>query len=70
MRMTLDKALDRLEMSPEALAEKSGVHRATVYRIKNGDIANPSNDTVKKLEQALGVKRGTLVFGQVMERAS
>lgn len=50
-------------MSPEALAEKSGVHRATVYRLKNGESTNPSSDTVQRLELALRLRRGTLVFG-------
>lgn len=63
MRTTLLKARERRGLSPEQLAEQSGVHRATVYRIESGDIKNPSNDTVRKLEGALGLKPGSLVFG-------
>lgn len=71
MRLTLTEARERRKLTPEGLAEKAKVHRATVYRIEAGDITNPSNDTVQKLEQALRLKRGTLVFGQVMaEQAS
>lgn len=72
MRMTLTEARNRraFRWTPEQLAERAGVHRATVYRIESGEIANPSNDTVRKLEEALRVPRGTLTFGQAMERAS
>lgn len=70
MRLTLPEAMQRRDMSPEVLAEKSGIHKATVYRLKNGEIANPSHDTVQKLELALRLKRGTLVFGQVMARTA
>lgn len=68
--MTLAEAMERRKLSPEDLADKSGVHRATVYRLKNGEIANPSNDTVQSLERALRLKRGTLVFGQAMARTA
>lgn len=70
MQMTLREARKKRAWTPEQLAEHSGVHRATIYRIESGFITNPSNDTVKALEEALRVRRGTLVFGQVMEKAS
>lgn len=70
MRLTLKEALDKRHLSPEELADQAGVHRATVYRIQAGDITNPSNDTVAKLEIALRLKRGTLVFRELAERAS
>lgn len=70
MRMTVSEARKRKAFgwTPEELAERAGVHRATVYRIESGEITNPSYDTVTKLEEALRLKRGTLVFGQVMEQ--
>lgn len=43
----------------------SGVAQATISKIERGDVVNPSNDTVAKLEVALRVRRGTLVFGQL-----
>lgn len=57
------------------LAERSGVDISTISRIEAGKNSNPSIETVIRLEQALKLKRGTLVFGeaadQVMaERAS
>jgi len=54
----------------DVLAERSGVSKATISRIEAGEIQNPSNDTVTKLELALRLKRGTLVFGQVMAEKS
>lgn len=65
MRMTLTEARKRCKWTPEDLAKHSGVSRATIYRLEAG--ATPSYDTVQKLEPALRLRRGTLVFGQVME---
>lgn len=70
MGMTLRDARARKGWKVEDVAERSGVSRATVYRIEAGEIANPSYDTVQKLELALRLKRGTLVFGQVMEKSA
>lgn len=70
MRLTVREARDKRGWTPEQLAEHAGVHRATVYRIESGYITNPSNDTVTKLEEALRVRRGTLVFGQVMAQTA
>ena len=67
MRMTLREARKRRGLTPDGLVEESGVSRATVYRIEAGDVTNPSNDTVTKLELALRLKRGTLVFRQMAE---
>lgn len=55
----------------DELAAKSGVNKSTICRIESGEVTNPSNDTVKRLEEAMKLRRGTLVFGQfAMERAS
>lgn len=71
MRYTLEEAMGKRKgLTPEGLAEKAGVHRATVYRLLAGDIGNPSSATVEKLELALRLKRGTLVFGHVTAVAS
>lgn len=69
MRLTLTEARRKRGWTPERLAEHAGVHRATVYRIEAGEITNPSNSTVARLELALKLRRGTLVFGQVMAGA-
>jgi transcriptional regulator with XRE-family HTH domain len=54
----------------DELADRSGVSKPTISRIETGEVTNPSNDTVSKLKLALPLKRRTLVFGQVMEKAS
>jgi len=54
-------------MTMTELAEKAGLNKGTVSRLEAGEIENPSNDTVEKLELALELRRGTLVFGQRAE---
>jgi len=53
-----------------ALANLAGVSKATVSRIETGAITNPSSATVAKLENALRLRRGSLVFGVPRERAA
>lgn len=69
--MDLRTARKRRGWDQQTLAERSSIDQATISRIESGKTTNPSNDTVQKLELALQLKRGTLVFGQVIEeRAS
>lgn len=70
--MTLRAARGLRGWSQEQLEELSGIAQATISKIERGEVTNPTNDTVAKLEVALKLKRGTLVFGdQVMaEQAS
>lgn len=68
--MTLRDARELRGYTQEQLAELAGVDQATVSRIEAGLRTNPSNDTVSKLELALRLKRGTLVFGQVMAKSA
>lgn len=68
--MTLRGARDLRNWSQEQLEAASGIAQATISKIERGEVLNPSNDTVKNLEVALRVPRGTLVFGQAMEQAS
>ncbi len=63
MRTTLDQALKRAGLTTEQLAQKSGVSRATIYRLLSG--RPPAYDTIGKLEAALGIRRGSLVFGDL-----
>ena len=65
MHMDVHTARTRkgFDWDQQTLARKSGVSQSTISRIEDGLITNPSNDTVKKLENALRLKRGTLVFG-------
>lgn len=61
---------DRRNWTQQELADRSGVDISTISRIEAGLNQNPMNATVTKLELALRLKRGTLVFGQPIERAS
>lgn len=62
-RITLKAARERAGLGLRELALKSGVGQATVSRLENGVITNPQRDTEMALEQALGLERGSLVFG-------
>ena len=62
MQLTLKRAREKRRLTFAQLAEKSGVHKATVARIERGEV-EPMHATVNALEDALGLKRGTLVFG-------
>lgn len=64
MHTDLRTARERRKWSQVALARKSGVDQTTISRIEAAETTNPSNATVQKLEQALQLKRGTLVFGE------
>lgn len=72
MRMTIAEARKRrgFNWTPERLAKESGVSRATVYRLEAGTITNPSIETVHRLEDALKLRRGSLVLGDVEAQAS
>ena len=70
MHMDLKTARDKRDWTMDVLAERSGVSKATISRIEAGDVSNPSNATVTALEVALRLRRGTLVFGQVMEKSA
>lgn len=63
MGMTLREAREQRGWTPVELSTKSGVGRATVYRLESGETPNPAHSTVVRLEDALGVSRGTLEFG-------
>ena len=67
MTQDVKAAREKRGWTQQELADRSGVNISTVSRIEAGIIVNPSNETVKRLEKAFKVQRGTLVFGQVME---
>lgn len=70
---TLREARRRRGLTQEQLEQASGVQQSVISRIERGDTFDPSWGTVTKLEDALGVRRGSLVFGdeaKLRERAS
>ena len=46
----------------EQLAAATGIRQTQISKLER--VSNPKLDTVRKLEKALGLKPGTLVFGQ------
>lgn len=62
--MTLREARERRGFTQVELADLAGVDQTTISRIEAGIRSNPSNATVARLEEALRLKRGTLVFGE------
>lgn len=63
MQLHLKAARDRKGWTLDALADKSGVNKSTISRLERGETV-PMHGTVTALESALGLKHGTLVFGQ------
>ncbi len=62
MEHPLKKAREKKDLSQGELARLSGVAKATISRLENGVITNPTSDTLNALEDALDLKRGTLRF--------
>lgn len=68
--ITLQTARERAGMRTQTeLAERSGVDISTISRLEAGINTNPSFATVRKLEAALRLKRGTLAFGPMEPEA-
>lgn len=69
--MTLRGARERRRWTQEQLEAASDVPQSVISRLERGESVNPTNETVAKLEAALKLRRGTLVFGdQVTEAAA
>lgn len=61
MQLTLKGAREKKEWTLDQLAERSGVNKSTISRLERGE-TKPLYDTVTALEEALDLKRGTLIF--------
>ena len=48
-------------MTVNALAERSGVSRATIWKLEQSEVKNVSIGTVQKLATALGVRTEELI---------
>jgi transcriptional regulator with XRE-family HTH domain len=62
--LTLRQARTAKGWTQAQLEEKSGVPQARISQIESGVTADPLDSTVRALEGALALKRGTLVFGR------
>lgn len=65
----LRSARQRKGLTQTELSERSGVDQSVISRLENGG-NNPEHVTVVKLERALGLRRGTLVFSAEEQVAS
>jgi len=61
--MTLREARTRKGWTQEQLEAASGIRQGSLSRLERST-DNPKLDTVRTLEQALGLKPGSLVFGR------
>ncbi len=62
--MTLRAARRAADITQMQLAAKSGIGQPAISALERGDRCNPKLDTVRKLEAALNLPAGTLVFGR------
>lgn len=67
--MTLREARRLRGMTQEQLEDASGVEQGFISKLELGKSVNPSYETVKKLEAALKLKPGVLVFGDTSFQA-
>lgn len=61
--ITLRDARERRGWTQEQLEAESDVDQGIISRLERGANANPTYETVRKLEAALRLQPGTLVFG-------
>ncbi len=59
---TITELRERMNMSKQDLAEKTGLHRTYIHKIEKGE-TNPTLDVIEKLSQALNVSKIQLIEG-------
>lgn len=62
--MTLKEARDAKGWTQEQLAIASGIQQSAISKLERGDVLDPQKSTADALEDALTLRRGTLVFGR------
>jgi len=67
--MRLREARRLRGMTQEQLEDASGVEQGVISRLERGESVNPTYETVRKLEAALKLKPGVLVFGDTPSQA-
>jgi len=63
MQRHLKRAREQKHWSLEKLSSESGINKSTISRLERGETM-PMLGTANALEDALGLKRGSLRFGQ------
>lgn len=61
---TLEARRRHLGWTQVRLAAESGVDSSRISRLEAGEDANPTYETVRKLEKAMRLRPGALVFGE------
>jgi transcriptional regulator with XRE-family HTH domain len=61
--LTLKRARIAKGLTQEELAAVSGVQQSAISKLERGDVSDPQKSTADALEDALGLQRGTLIFG-------
>lgn len=64
MLMTLRTARERKGWTQEQLAAAAHLRQSQVSKLERTPTCNPKLATVRKLESALGLRAGTLLFGE------
>lgn len=62
MKNKVKEFREKLKMTQEELAEKSGVSRTTISGFENGTITITTNTTMDKISEALGKKTKAVFF--------
>lgn len=66
-QLTLTEARKARKLKQTDVAQRSGIHKAIISRLEAGITTHPRYDTVRKLEAALRLRPGTLIFGNSTE---
>jgi transcriptional regulator with XRE-family HTH domain len=67
-QLRLRDARKRAGLTQEQLEAKSGVEQTAISSLETGKIREPRWSTARKLESALGLAHGTLIFGDEAAR--
>jgi hypothetical protein len=49
--LTLQQFMDRVETSDEEVAEATGLHRTTIYRVRSGIVTDITANTMRRIDR-------------------
>ena len=67
MQLRVREIRDEIGMTGKKLSEKSGVSRATIWKIEKGDVDNTTTKTLQAVADALGVEVGELFLDPALQ---